>query len=147
MPGIVCAIRGGPDSQPTIEKAISLAGETKLKLHFLYVVNFDFLARTESSRTSFFSDDLDQMGEFILLTAQEKAKEENVVAEGVVRHGQVSEEIVGLATDIQADYVVLGLPQGVEENDVFVNDKIKELCKRIETETQAEVIFAEGLEE
>jgi len=146
MPGIVCAIRGGPDSQPTIEKAISLAGKTKLQLHFLYVVNLNFLTRTESSRTGFISEELEQMGEFILLTAQEKAKAQNIFAEGVVRHGQVSEEIIRLAKDIQADYVVLGLPQGIEENDVFANDKINELSKKIETETHAKVVFAGRLE-
>lgn len=147
MPGIVCAIRGGPASQPTIEKAISLAGETELQLHFLYVVNLDFLTHTESSRTGFISDEMDQMGEFILLTAQEKAKLQNIVAKGIVRHGQVSDEIISLAKEIQADYVVLGLPQGIEENDVFENDMIKKLCARIETEAHAKVIFAERREE
>ena len=39
MSGIVCAIRGGPDSQPTIRRAISLAKETNLSLYFLYVIN------------------------------------------------------------------------------------------------------------
>jgi nucleotide-binding universal stress UspA family protein len=143
MPGIVCAIRGGPDSQPTIEKAISLAKETKLQLHFLYVVNLDFLTRTGSSRTGVISDELDHMGEFILLTAQEEAKTHNIIAEGVVKHGQIGKEIIGLAKDIQADYVVLGLPQGVEENDVFASDKINELSNQIEIETQAKVVFAE----
>jgi nucleotide-binding universal stress UspA family protein len=144
MPGIVCAIRGGPASQPTIEKAIAFAGETDLQLYFLYVINLDFLTHTESSRTSIISDEMDHMGEFILLLAQEKAKTKNVIAEGVIRHGQVSEEIIGLAKDIQADYVVLGLPQGVEEKDIFAIDRINELRKQIETEAQAKVIFAEG---
>jgi nucleotide-binding universal stress UspA family protein len=147
MPGIVCAIRGGPDSQPTIDKAISFAGEKKLQLHFLYVVNLNFLTHTESSRTHFVYDEMDQLGEFILLTAQEKAKSQNITAEGVVRHGEVSDEIVELAKEIQADYVVLGLPQGVEENDVFASDGINKLCKRIETEADAQVVFAERREE
>ena len=37
MPGIVCAIRGGPASRPTIAKSIQLAEETGLTLYFLYV--------------------------------------------------------------------------------------------------------------
>ena len=44
MPGILCAVRGGPASQPTIAKAIALAQETGLPLYFLYVVNLDFLS-------------------------------------------------------------------------------------------------------
>ena len=52
MPGIVCAVRGGPASQPTIEKAIALALETGLPLCFLYVVNLDFLSQTPTSRSA-----------------------------------------------------------------------------------------------
>ena len=145
MPGIVCAIRGGPNSQPTIDKAISLARETNFPIYFLYVVNLDFLSRTESSRTSTLSDELEHMGEFILLAVQEKIKDQKVTSEGVIKHGKVDEEIVGLTKEIQADYVVLGLPQGVEEKDVFAIDRIKELHKQIESETSAKVIFAERL--
>ena len=147
MPGIVCAIRGGPDSQPTIDKAISLARETNFPIYFLYVVNLDFLSRTESSRTSTLSDELEHMGEFILLAAQEKAKAQKVTTEGVIKHGKVDEEIVGLTKQIQADYVVLGLPQGLEEKDVFATDRIKELCKQIESEAGAKVVFAERPQE
>ena len=147
MPGIVCAIRGGPDSQPTIDKAISLARETNFPIYFLYVVNLDFLFRTESSRTSTLSSELEHMGEFILLAAQEKAKAQKVTTEVVIKHGKVDEELVGLTKQIQADYVVLGLPQGVDEKDVFATDQIKKLCKQIESEAGAKVIFAERPQE
>jgi nucleotide-binding universal stress UspA family protein len=147
MPGIVCAIRGSPDSQPTIDKAISLARETNFPIYFLYVVNLDFLSRTESSRTSTLSDELEHMGEFILLAAQEKIKAQKVTTEGIIKHGKVDEEIVGLTKEIQADYVVLGLPQGVEEKDVFAIDRIKELYKQIESEAGAKVVFAERPQE
>lgn len=49
MPGIVCAIRGGPSSQPTIATSIKLASETGETIHFLYVVNLDFLTHSSSS--------------------------------------------------------------------------------------------------
>jgi len=92
MPGIVCAIRGGPDSQPTVDKAISLTRETNFPIDFLYVVNLDFLSRTESSRTSTLSFELEHMGKFILLAAQEKAKAQKVTTEGVIKHGKDDEE-------------------------------------------------------
>jgi nucleotide-binding universal stress UspA family protein len=146
MPGIICAIRGGPNSQPTINRAISLSQEKGQQIYFLYVVNLDFLVHTESGRTHLFYEQLDQMGEFILLTAQEQAKAKNVSAEGVIRHGQVREEIIGLAKEIRANYVVLGLPQRAEEINVFAEGMIGEYGKQIEEETGAEVIFAERLE-
>ncbi|MGD2027997.1 MAG: universal stress protein, partial [Anaerolineales bacterium] len=102
MSGIICAIRGGPDSKATIQKGISLAIEVDLPLYFLYVVNLDFLSHTQSSKTSTITDELYQMGEFILFTAQEKAQNKNVKAEGVIRHGNVREEIINLASELSA---------------------------------------------
>jgi hypothetical protein len=144
MPGIICAVRGGPDSQPTIAKAISLAKEVSLPLYFLYIVNLDFLSHTQSSRVSTISEELGEMGEFILLTAQQKASKQGITAEGIVRHGNVREEIIGLAKELIADYVVLGLPQGQKEADIFATDRIKEFGKMIEENSGAAVVLAGG---
>ena len=144
MPGIICAVRGGPDSQPTIEKAISLAKEIALPLYFLYIVNLDFLSHTQSSRVSTISEELGEMGEFILLTAQEKAAKQGISAEGVIRHGKVREEIITLAAELSANFVILGLPQGEEEKDIFAADRIREFGDLIEEQSGAEVILVEG---
>lgn len=142
MSGIICAVRGGPDSKATIKKAISLAKKINLPLYFLYVVNLDFLSHTQSSKTSTISDELNQMGEFILLTIQEKAKRAGIKAEGVIRQGNVREEIIGLAAEIQANYVILGLPVGEDEKNVFVVDRLREFGNFIQQESGAEVILA-----
>lgn len=142
MSGIICAIRGGPDSKPTIQKGIALAREVNLPLYFLYVVNLDFLSHTQSSKTSTIMDELNQMGEFILYTAQEKAKRNGINAKGIVRHGNVREEIIKLSKELSANYVVLGLPVGEEERNIFVIDRIREFGKSIEKESGAEVILA-----
>lgn len=145
MTGIICAVRGGPASQPTIERAIELAKETKLKLHFLYIVNLDFLSHTQISRVSTISEELHEMGEFILLTAQEKANSEGVRAEAIIRHGNVSEEIINLAKELQANYVILGLPVGEkEERNVFITGRIKEFGKLIEEQSGAKIVLAGG---
>jgi nucleotide-binding universal stress UspA family protein len=86
MSGIICAVRGGPDSRPTIEKAIELAKEKELALYFLYVVNIDFLDHTIRSRVQTISQQIQQMGEYILLTARATAKAEGIEAQGVDRH-------------------------------------------------------------
>jgi len=144
MSGIVCAVRGGPASQPTIEKAISLAKETGQPLYFLYVVNLDFLSHTASSRVSTVSKEMHQMGEFILLTAQQRAATHGLAAQGVVRHGNVGEEIIALCKKIKADHVILGRPQGEEEENIFTFERLKEFGQRIETESGAKVILATG---
>ena len=112
MSGIICAVRGGPDSQSTIQEAISLALEVDLPLYFLYIVNLDFLSHTQVSKTHTISDQLHHMGEFILLTAQEQAAARGVKAEQVIRQGNVREEIVKISQELEANYIVLGMPGG-----------------------------------
>lgn len=142
MTGIICAIRGGPDSQPTIERAISLAQDVTKPLYFLYIVNFDFLlSHSESSRFSTLQDELTQMGEFILLTAQEKAQALGVNAEAVIRQGEIGEEIISLANELNADFIVLGTPVGDEEQNVFLMDRLEKFSARLEQESGAKVIL------
>jgi nucleotide-binding universal stress UspA family protein len=143
MSGIVCAIRGGPASQPTIRRAIALAKETDLPLQFLYVVNLDFLTYTESGRVRNINSELEKMGDFILLAARDQAEREGVQAEGSIRHGTVREEIIQLAKDTEAAYVVLGPPRGELEEDVFTQERLHQFMERIEQESGARVVLAE----
>lgn len=142
MSGIVCAIRGGPHSQSTINKAISLARETGLPLYFLYVVNLDFLAHTTSTRTHTINQEMEQMGEFILLAAQSRAADQEVEAEGLVRHGSVGQEIVGVCKELNADYIVLGRPKlDEEEANVFTHARLKTFAELLRQQSGAEVIL------
>lgn len=140
MSGIVCAIRGGPDSQTTIDRAIALAGETALPLHFLYVVNLDFLTHTSSSRVQTITTQMEQMGEFILLKAQDAAARQQVTAQGVTRHGKVREQIITLCHEIGAGYVVLGTPQAGQEENVFTQAALQTFIEHLAQETGAQVV-------
>jgi nucleotide-binding universal stress UspA family protein len=146
MSGIVCAIRGGPASQPTIRRAIMLAKETNLPLQFLYVVNLDFLSYTESGRVRNITTELEKMGDFILLAARDRAERGGVQADGAIRHGDIGDEIIQLAKDTKAAYVVLGPPRGEQEEDVFTHERLNQFMQRIEEESGASVVLAEGEE-
>jgi nucleotide-binding universal stress UspA family protein len=141
MSGIVCAIRGGPNSQATIDRAIALAHDTNLPLHFLYVVNLDFLSRTSSSRVHTISREMRQMGEFILLTAQAKAAAQGIPAQGLIRQGNVGQEIVDLCHEFGADYLVLGRPEVQQEESIFTQDLLQEFIKQTEAQTGARVVL------
>ena len=143
MTGIVCAIRGGPSSQPTIEQAVKLAKDMDLPLYFIYVINLEFLTRTQTAKVHTAEKQLERMGEFILLTAQSKAEDEGVNAKGLVRHGIVREEIIEVSKEFKANYVVLGRPKGTQDVDHFTLDHFNEFVQLIEGETQAEVIFTD----
>ena len=143
MSGIVCAVRGGPSSRHTIDRAVALAQETGLSLHFLYIVNLDFLTHTVTSRVRTISEQMHQMGESILLTAQARAAAQGVTAHTVVRQGEVGEEISAFCHELGADYLVLGRPAGADEADVFTHDRLAQFRERIEEETGARVILSE----
>jgi nucleotide-binding universal stress UspA family protein len=145
MSGVVCAIRGGPYSQPTIAKAISVAKGRALPLYFLYVVNLDFLGRAASTHTHTINLELEQMGEFILMAAQSQAAAENVVAHGTVRHGIVSEEIVSLCHEVNADYLVLGRPQRhAAADNVFTRALLNEFIASVAAQTGAAIIMPDA---
>lgn len=143
MSGIVCAVRGGPASKSTIAKAIALAQETGLPLYFLYVVNLDFLSQTPTSRVHTISKEMHQMGEFILLMARETSARQGISAEGMVRHGSVTEEVIGLCQELETDYLVVGKPQVEQEDTVFTEDLLREFIARTEYQTGATVVFPE----
>ncbi len=146
MSGIICALRGGPDSRLTIEKAITLAKENGLGLSFLYVVNIDFLDHTMHSPVQVISQQMHQMGEFILLTAQATAKDRGIEAQGIVRQGQVTQEISKLCHEIKADYLVIGRPKFHLEDSLFTKARLAEFIERIEGQTGARVVFPEESE-
>jgi len=142
MPGIVSAIRGGPGSRPTIDSTIQLAKETGQEVYFIYIVNVDFLSHTAVSRVQALIEELTEMGEFILLHARETALAQGVSAQGVVRRGNVRQEITKLCHELNADYLVLGRPAGAERKDTFDSEAIAHFQETIERETGARVIFA-----
>ena len=141
MSGILCAIRGGPSSAPTIATSIDLALKTGESIHFLYVVNLDFLARSTSSRTNHISQEIKEMGEFILLGAQEKASRKNVSTEGIIREGRVVDEIVSYCEEAQPLYVILGRPEEESEDNLLTQERLQLFADRIRGVCQAEVIF------
>lgn len=128
----------------TIDRAVALAQETGLALHLLYVVNLGFLNRTVTSRVRTISEEMRQMGESILIAAQERAAAQGVAADMVVRHGEVLEEIAGLCHELSAGYLVLGQPGGEDEVNVFTPEQQARFRGRIEEETGTHVVLSEG---
>jgi nucleotide-binding universal stress UspA family protein len=144
MGGILCPIRGGPGSQSAIELGIDLAKETGERLHFLYVVNLDFLNLTEMSRTHVLSAEMRGMGEFIVLTAQAKAEEAGVSAEGSVRQGDLTQEIIDLAKELEASRVILGRPRHDDQVNVFTDERLRAFVEHLEQATGSKVVLAEA---
>lgn len=142
---IVCAIRGGRDSQASIDKAIALARETDLPVHFLYVVNRDLLSSASSNRAPAISKHIGEMGRAVLHTAQAMASAQGIRARGLVRQGKVGDEIASLCRDLGADYLILGRPQAQEGKNVFSNALLAQFIEQIEQQTGAKVVPVDGV--
>lgn len=65
------------------------------------------------------------MGKFILLAAQAKAAAEDIPAKGIIRQGNVSQEIVDLCHELEADYLVLGRRQVQDEESILTHDLLQ----------------------
>ena len=143
MSGIICAIRGGPSSQPTVQQAIETARRHNISIYFLYVVNLDFIEHSGQARLQVIKEEMKSMGETICMKAQIEASRAGVELQVVVREGKVTEEIISASHEFEAQYVILGRPEGEDEKNVFSHEHLKNFVDLLEKETGANVIFSE----
>jgi nucleotide-binding universal stress UspA family protein len=138
MAKILCATRGGEASYRTQEAAIALAKERQCEIVFIYVVDLGFLDRTAAPIVVNVENELDQMGNFFLIIAKEKAAAQGVVAHTITRQGSVREEIIQSVREEGATIVVLGRPAGDES--AFQAASMEAFAKQIVAQTNAEAI-------
>jgi nucleotide-binding universal stress UspA family protein len=134
MGKILCATRGGEASYRTQDAAIALAQEQGDELLFLYVVDIGFLDKTASAvRPDVVATELENLGQFLLLMAEERAEKQNVHAGHILRHGELRKELKAAAQLPDVTLVVLGRPAG--EESAFVPSGLTEFASEIESET------------
>ncbi len=108
MSVILCPTRGGKSSIPNQQWAIRLAKERGAQLIFLYVSDVRFLDNLASPLLVDVADELDEMGEFLLGMAQDRARQEGVDAQILVHHGIFREALTEVIRQYQVDTVVIG---------------------------------------
>jgi nucleotide-binding universal stress UspA family protein len=138
MGKILCATRGGEASYRAQDAAIALAQDQGDELLLLYVVDIAFLDKTARAvRPDVVIAEMEKLGEFLLIMAQERAQAKGVPASYIVRHGNLREELKDAARLPDVGMVVLGKPAGAES--AFVPASLKALAAEIEAETDTEV--------
>ncbi len=105
---ILCPTRGGTSSIPNQEWAIRLAKERNAHLIFLYVSDVRFLDRLSSPLVVDITQELDEMGEFLLAMAQDRALQAGLEAEILVRQGVFRDALADLIHEKEVDTVVIG---------------------------------------
>jgi len=137
MGKILCATRGGEASYRTQDAVIALAQERGDALVFLYVVDTDFISRTEYAvRPDVVATEMENMGQFLLTMACERADNQGVEATACIKHGKLTTALKEAAVEQGVSLVALGRPAGGDSR--FQLAGLEKLAAEITEETGIE---------
>jgi nucleotide-binding universal stress UspA family protein len=134
---ILCPTRGGQDSYLNQDYAISLTKERDGDLIFLYVSNVQFLDHTAAPKVVDIEEELDEMGDFMLTMAIERAHNAGIQASSIVTHGQFGKILVQIIQEHAVDVVVLGMTR--VESSHLPPDYIEKLAMDFSREMEIDV--------
>ena len=136
---ILCPTRGGKDSYPNQDRAVALAKERGAGLMFLYITNVEFLGLTAAPILVDVEHEMDEMGEFMLAMAQERAEKAGVTASTLVERAQFQHVLAEVIEAYDIDSVVLGSSSG--ETGVVTESYIEGLVEELGGSTGVEFII------
>lgn len=139
MTTIVCATRGGEASIRTQMQAIELAKTREAEILFLYVADVAFLGRVPGNIVVDVATELENMGEFLLLMAKERAEKEGVTAHTVVKRGEFRDALLEAAREANASVIVLGSPG--ENSSITQQEYLENLAASLEAESGIETLI------
>nr|MBN1229339.1 universal stress protein [Anaerolineae bacterium] len=143
MAKILCATRGGEAAIKNQKAAIARAKENADSIIFFYVVDVEFLAHANYAlRSDVVIGEMDNMADFLMTMAVERAEKEGVEASFIVRHGTFAHQLKETILEEEVSLVVLGKP---EEESAFVLAGLQALASSLKKETGVEV-WIPGLE-
>lgn len=138
---ILCPTRGGQASFPNQDRAIQIAKERNAELIFLYVSNVHFMDHLAGPKLIDIEHELDELGEFIIVMAVERAKEAGIEATGIVRHEHFQQVMIDTIEGLDIDTVVIG--QSRLETTNMPPNYIYELARELIELTGIEVIIVD----
>jgi nucleotide-binding universal stress UspA family protein len=143
MTTILRPTRGGEASYPNQDRAITLAKERDADLLLLYVANVHFLDRLAGPVIVDVETELEEMGEFLLALAQERAEKAGVRASTLVLRGEFREALEQVIQEHEEiTTVVLGT--AVEGTGVTPPGYLENLIQWLLTECGIEVVVVDG---
>lgn len=138
---ILCPTRGGKDSYSNQDRAVALAKERGVGVLFLYITNVEFLDLTAAPKLIDIEHELDEMGEFMLAMAQERAEKASVAASTLVKHGHFREVLADVIEEHEISIVVLGSSAG--GTGVVTAGYIQDLIDEIHGKKEVEFIIVD----
>ena len=138
---ILCPTRGGKGSYPNQDRAIAIAKERGAEVLFLFITNVQFLGLTAAPKLIDIENEMDEMGEFMLAMAQERAEKADVNAATLVQRGQFREVLIDVIEEHQIETVVLGSSAG--GTGMVTAEYVHDLVHEIRGKTGVEFIVVD----
>ncbi len=137
MDVILCATRGGEASIKTQQHAIEIAQQRGAKLVFIFVSDVRFLSTFTAPHVPAMEDEMEHLGEFLLLMAKERAEKAGVEADYTVRTGLFQAALAEAAREYGASLIILGRPaeQALTTLEYMENDLLPGIQKATGIET------------
>ncbi len=126
---ILYPTRGGESSYPNQDRGIRLAKEQNAELIFLFVTNVHFLDMMASPVLMDMEDEIDEMGEFLMTMASERAEKAGVHATPLVRRGEFVDVLSEVIQEFEIDALILGRP--IERTALTSHDYIVNLAQKL----------------
>jgi nucleotide-binding universal stress UspA family protein len=108
MKTILAPTRGGQRSYANQDRAAQIAKEQGARLIYLYISDVTFLNQVASPVLIDMEAEMEEMGEFLLTMAQDRAAKYGVAAETVVRQGVFTDVMESVIDEFDIDMVVMG---------------------------------------
>jgi len=138
MMTILCPTRGGKESHPNQDFAINLAKERGADLLFMYVSNIQLISRSAPPIVVDIEEELDELGDFLLSMAQERAEKSGVPAKVTVRRGVFTKVLREVIEENQINTVILGSSR--KETGIVTYEHLQELSTELSQELGVEFI-------
>lgn len=138
---ILCPTRGGEASFPNQDRAIAIAKERETSILFLYVSNVQFLGLTAYPVVVDIQTELEELGEFMLAMAEERAEKAEVRAESAVRSGVFRQELKEVIREHEIETVVMGRSAG--RSGVVTEEFLENLIEEVIRDTGVEFIVVD----
>lgn len=141
MTKILCPTRGGKESHLNQDFAINLAKERNAEMLFLYVSEIRFLNRAGPPIVVDIEKEMDELGDFLLSMAQERAEKSGVPAKVTVRRGIFSKVLREVIVENEIDTVVLG--SAPEETGLVSYERLQELSEELSKDLGVEFLVVQ----
>jgi nucleotide-binding universal stress UspA family protein len=140
MKTILAPTRGGERSFPNQDYAIQLAKDRRARLLFLYVNDVQFLNLVASPiSVAVATDELEEMGEFLVAMARERAEKAGLEAETVVKNGVFRDVLEEAIREYEVDTLALGTSS--EETGLTTQAYMRDLGEQFSRDFGVEVIL------